>query len=172
MISQNNGTNGREMPKLKIDAFFEEFPWLGHYVPRQGVQKVFVSRMEQEILTLRAKRGLFYPMPDEKLLLLDKDGKSIATVAVEIGRWRRFWDQLYELPPDHGPTIEEALMTLKEGANDVSMILSYFNGNVIIYKAPKGFSVGGWVRQQSDMERQALKAQSAAIDAEAECVRK
>lgn len=172
---------GERMPLEKIEAFFEEFPWVLRYVDGQPVKRVYVSRIEPAFLDYKPLmvsmgKGGYYL---EDIFLLDKDGKGVVREVEEIvyhrkyflfgprvGRpeWRRIGCSVSK-----DTTVGNSLCSLKTEAEKVCFALSYckYTEAVIIYKSPKGFSIPGWIKQKIAAEVDAFRKECVEIDAEA-----
>lgn len=94
------------MPQTKIDAFFQEFPWLSNYVHPNSTSYVYVKRIDSDLLPQYPEQirevihheeqeiGIFGPIECTrlevnesmaKMLILDIKGDKL----VEIGTWEK-----------------------------------------------------------------------------------
>jgi len=147
------------MSKTKIDAFFEEFPWLNDFVSDRYDKSFYVSRVEPALLEYRPIKRDISPWPlraewvYEHLRFLDKKGGLTSL---------RFLETI---------TIGEQIDRFsKEIAKKISYILSDFSYTkaVIIYKSPKGFSIPAWIEMLVAQEKAKIHAEVESIDAEGE----
>ena len=117
----------------------------------------------------------------ERILFLDESGKEIGRVGqyydppkANFRWWKpRTWsfgwitfneDINQALIRLGDEDINQALIRLGDEV-PIQFILSSFQGAVIIYKAPKGYSVQGWMKHQQELERAAIQNECAQIDA-------
>jgi len=141
------------MPRTKIDAFFEEFPWLQTSLSLR-ISQIYVSRIEPSILEYRPmqKKHWFYEDDYEVMRFLDKEGLHLKS-----------------LHPWENKTVGEFIHCyLEEFRERVSYILSTFRytNAAIIYKSPKGISIPKWIEKLIADEKAKIHAEVEAIDAE------
>lgn len=149
------------MKHIKIDGFFEEFPWLDKYLSnRYEIGQLYVSRIEPSILELqRLERTVlcgnwFFSEKSimrERILFLDERGEMIAIVE------------------EVGETVGDAIHRISAfNAKRIAFIVSFFQYTdaVIIYKSPAGISVPKWIEKQIADEKAMFHAEVEAIDAE------
>jgi hypothetical protein len=69
----------------------------------------------------------------------------------------------------YGSTLGDKLVELKEGADSVKFVLSYWDQTkaVIIYKVPNGITLPQWIQKQIEAEQAGFQKECADIDAEA-----
>ena len=170
-------SGSEKMPGTKIDAFFKEFGWLSKYVRKESVNSVFVGRVDHKLLLHSAEKedvGDFLPeYVYESLYFLDENGKDVGRVGLKLipaknnYRWWKFWTWS-NVVPVHGETVYEAVQRLRyEGMASAFYLLSVFSSKVIVYKAPKEYTIQEWIEHQHQLERQAIREELGKIDAEA-----
>jgi len=171
------------MPRAKINAFFDEFPWLRTFYGQKGridgrIDQIYVSGVEPALLDQKPELICHDEDDDyigcEKIWLLDKAGDIVAFKTCELVTEKRFVffgkkfhqkvDVLQEglLKPDE--RVSGALHRLRDRANEIHFILSYFDVNkaIIIYRPPKGMSVLKAIEQKRklDLEKARLEIQT------------
>lgn len=148
------------MTHSKIDAFFEEFPWLKNFVDTTYYKSFYVSRVEPALLEYQPiKRNVSsWPFCQEwvyeLLVLLDKEGDVITI--------------LFDLK---NKTVGEHIEILPRVSREkISYVVSRFGytNAVIIYKPPKGFSIPEWIEALKEEEKAKMRAEIAEIDKEGE----
>ena len=171
------------MNRFKVNAFFNEFPFLNALVeggPRE-VDEVKVARIDRHLLELVPKyegsTGSLVGIDDsERIFLLDSNGEVLAEPrqATDITHNEAHRDDEEE----EGETVGEALLCL-EDPNTVAYAVSIHTGydirdhysvggcSVVVYKPPKGFTLQEWIEEQKRRAKEMLDAQIAEIDAEA-----
>jgi hypothetical protein len=141
------------MTRLKIDSFFQEFPYLGDYFDAETVDEVRVSRISEATLDIYTIPG----PPDgeyfgDRFILLDKNGRKLSEVGVYEWRWYR----PFQRSGVFRETVLCALQRLYKRASDVHIILQcvpkYPEPNsrrqsfaLTIMKAPRNQDVWSWV---------------------------
>ncbi len=179
-VLMQRGENQVVMPSTKIDAFFEEFPWVRKYV-KGSITQVYVSRIVPEIVGRHLHSKYFgegyYEI--EQAWLLDASGNLVKTIIdkrVECRRYVLFGPKISTRKTieitgevDPGESISHRLYHLLEKAGDVDTILSYYDKikAVIVYKSPRGLSVKQWIEKQIEAERTAISHTIEEINAEA-----
>lgn len=151
-----------KMPHIKIDAFFEEFPWLWKKVSDSEHYKhsYYVSRVDQSILDYRpmCMNRAWIPFREdwdsEYLRFLNKNGEQLTCLT-------------YIDDKTVGDYIEHFPKMFTE---EISFILSYmeYTNTVIIYKPPKGICIPAWIETLIAREKALLKNEISAIDDELE----
>ena len=147
---------------MKVGAFFKEFSFLESFINKKEVEKIRVSRVDQELLSRREKTegDLLTGRIEERFILLDELGFFITTVGrVRCKSWWWIFGQ-------KSKNIEEELLFLKERgeSRDVFYVLSVFGDEVIIYKSPKGYNVSTWIEELIKRERAMIKSDVKEID--------
>ncbi|NTW26814.1 MAG: hypothetical protein HGA36_00600 [Candidatus Moranbacteria bacterium] len=183
------------MPRAKINGFFDEFPWLQNFYRQYQsdqhkfnglIDQIYVSGVEPALLEQRPEL-LGYDEDDdylccEKIWLLDKFGSVVAFKTWDLVCEKRFiWfgkkfyrnvDVLQEGLVEPNECVNDALHRLRDSANEVYFILSYFDVNkaVIIYRPPKEMSIMKVIKYKRKLNlenaRLEIRAECNAIDAE------
>jgi hypothetical protein len=172
------------MNRFKVHAFFAEFPFLvtGDSVVRDvgRVEEVAVSRISKEFLDKEPKyKGVTGSLVDigdnEQVFLLDKSGNTLATVkqGYDVTHNEAHMDD--ELSA--GETVGEALLRIDPAQVHYAVVVhtgyeiqdhhSVGGYSVTLHKAPKGFTLKGWVEEQKRRARAQVEAMVVEIDAEA-----
>lgn len=183
------------MDRFKIQAFLRQFPFLctmklddARYgsdeftnLSPNNAEEVKVSRISPEFLHTRAwfkgATGSSVDIDDsERIFLLGKDGTILLEVEQScdiVHNSAHEDDQLEERE-----TVGEALLRLKN-PDDVVYAVSIHTGyeirnhhsvggsSLTLYKAPKGFTLRGWVEEQERRAMAQVEAMVAIVDAEA-----
>lgn len=135
------------MPETKILALYGQFPWMGGLVAGREVARVYVYRMDSEMLPYKPLyspwSGFWYGHDsEERICFLDSNGAVIGRVSRK-------------------ETIERAFARLSEAARQsIHFIFSYAEQNktAIVYKMPDNLSMSGWL----EMLRDAYKEEAVA----------
>lgn len=144
------------MNRLKVEEFFQEFPFLANHVRKEDIREVSVSRVDSQLL--KRERNHDYTAVDiisgpcgevfEDLFLLDDTGKELAKVGKLPEHKHRFW-RCKCVPTT---TIEEAIVCLGEEAGNVGFVLSVLKEKLVLHKPPKGFTIQGLAKEQINTE--------------------
>lgn len=131
------------MPKGKVSAFFEEFPFLDRYADRTSTEVVEVRRWDTDLMDA-------YPWQGEEGLwgltihLLDDRYETVAIVGEYPPTIKRWWNPLswWGTPRKQEATFH-TVEKLGERAADVKMvvIVHHFYGRprVTVYKPARGY---------------------------------
>ena len=159
------------MKKLKVAAFFEEFPFLSQHVSEEQISSVKVSRIDSEFLELKREvsgGGLWAGIGN--ILLLDRDGGMLAQVGLDTNPppcWK-FWDKNFWNRVSDEESVGEALLRISPDLSaKASLALRFFGERLVLYKAPKKFTIQEWIKEQTQHEETKLRSAVSAIDDEA-----
>jgi hypothetical protein len=181
------GKHDYEMPFTKIEGFLKEFPWITKYISRANIRQVYASRITPEIMSDNLSECGY---AGEQVFLLDAIGyvvnhveKREVVIPAHSRRKFFFFGPVMYIPDErvritdtyqgrnteYHSHIKDILDDLKNDANKVSFVVSYFRLTqaVIIYKVPKGITLSVWIKQQIEAEQAGFKQECEAIDAEA-----
>ena len=168
-------TIGR-MTLTKIEAFLTEFPWLLKHVGKNQISSVFVRRVNPEVLgyTRIHQVDQIYDYYDE-IIILDQEGEFLGQVGLEripADPNRRCWE-LWKMRAYDRPYFAETVLGVLERIKEkkpahfvVSIDQDLVCGGVkiIIYKSPRGFDIPRWVTYQREVDKEAVKKESDAVD--------
>ncbi len=168
------GLEDYQMPFMKIQAFFDEFPWVRKQIGNSPVRKVYVSVAEPEITAYRLERRDVGPLVveyvNEKIYLLDKRGNLITLEQEVLKKWWFFGPETINFKTTHGIVfpnllVGEVIRDFWKRANDIQYLLSYYRVTraVIIYKLPKKVSLKRWFDDQVALERKQFREEIVAI---------
>jgi hypothetical protein len=183
MLTQRQIVGKNSMPPTKIRAFFQEFPKVRERVIR-GIAQAYVSRVEPDLLNYSPdSEDVGVELGDwvyEELLLLDENFELVTASFNKLCQRRKCWFFGPKISYTKtvkvtgkvrgSSTVNNVLDNLgEEATRRVHFIFSYwrYTDAVILYKSPKGLSVGEWIKKQIESERSNLQKTSANIDAEA-----
>lgn len=177
--------------QFKIRAFFRQFPFLSaiefggsnhRRIDIGRVEEVHVNRIDKDFLGVVPQydgaTGSCVDIDDsERILLLDQDGNVLVEARQQdhIHHNEAHTDNEYRA----GESVGEALLRI-DNPDAVMFAVRIHTGyeirdhysvggySVTLYKAPKGFSLGGWVEEQLRRASEQILATVAEIDAEGE----
>lgn len=154
---------------LKIQAFFEEFPWLSNYYNKKYIESILISRVDVDIL--REKRGSQYEEEnDGAIIILEENGDLIGKVGkviVEKTKKTSAWNFLRWGLRDSYLLYSETVLSAIERfgpKKPVHFIIARNSRDLIIYKSPKGYSVQEWIKYINDLEHKVIRAECEGID--------
>lgn len=147
----------------QTEAIYREFPFLEKYFPKAAVMKARVSRITEQFLDKRsAEINPFYDgecssktFSNGKILLFDNNGKRLAQVGV-----RKIW-RLF--PKEFIESVGQALLRLGRDA-PVHYATWLRDGELVVYKPPKAFTMRGWYEEQIRRAQQSVRDNMNAID--------
>jgi len=155
-------------------AFFKEFPWLSKYVRQEDVQKVRVSRIDLPLIRREIGNSdtdffvAFFDSPEfERAWLLDAKGEIVTSDAMVRKGFLRRRLCFTSSKMEKGETIQNKLIELGEKRKEAVYFLSFFKGEVVVYKPPKSFNLDEWIEELLKRTHAELKKNLAEIDAEA-----
>lgn len=172
------------MDRFQIEAVLREFPFLGPLVKSESVEEIKVSRISPELLDFTPKHrgatGICVNIDEREMVyLLDAQGAFVLEVKSEVNiRHNEANDRNEPLESREGETVGEALLRI-EDPDTVVWAIKIHKGHhieehrsvggytVTVYKAPRGFTLKGWIEEQLQRARAGVKATIAEIDAEA-----
>lgn len=165
----------------RIEAFFDEFPFLQACIERNRVSSVKVARIDLKLLAFRPEymttpgeySGIRF-MKDQRMLLLDKDGHLVQEVRPDRRRPTNYrWWKPSTWLLSKGETVEECLKSLGEVISTIEFaVLDHIpilwvatdrdnEREVIVYKKPRDVrDLGQWLRDQIETVRQETKTSS------------
>ena len=175
------------MDRLKVEAFFKEFPFLARFIPVEKVRDVKVSRVNREFLaerhwTLSEEYG-YSRKYWSQLYFLDKDGNEIEDAPnfqwmeeySKFSFWRPWtwgkYGKYLECRYDGEETVGQALTRIENPENIFYVLrvtpVRYTQANVnvlVLYKSPKGFTLTTWLEEQRKRAEQEVRQEIAGID--------
>jgi hypothetical protein len=158
---------------VRVDAFFEEFPFLEKYVRKERLSDVpKVKRMDLFFLSCRPKSS-FNMISGVQILLISKEGEKICEVKKEKIRHEegKFWDPSTWGGKDvkvPGETVYEAIQKLPN-PDTIRYALCIFykrdlSCELVIYKIPSGQTFSEWLDKLGEIAQKELKEEIAKVD--------
>lgn len=151
------------MPSTKINGFMEEFPWIRRYIAG-AIDKAYVSVIESELLSYPTRKSMYSGELDEKLLLLDKEKEVVCRKMLKKYRKKyHYFGPLISESEDisgvvsHGNNLDSLIEKLGKVVYEVYWIVSFYRKTIIIYKFPKGVSLGEWMDSEAVKEKDNFK---------------
>lgn len=168
MKTQGQVERENQMPSTKISGFMEEFPWIGRYVAGL-IKRGYVSMVESELLSYSPIMSTYEDL-DEKLLLLDKDKEVvIRQMPKKVRKKFYYFGPLISESVDvvgiasRGDNLDRVIAKLGKVAYEVYWVVSCYGKTIIIYKFPKGISLGEWMSREAVKERDNFKKEVESI---------
>lgn len=139
--------------RFKVQAFFEEFPFLMALARPSYVSAVSVARVGVDFLVRDLQER-------EAVHFLNESGEVLVSVD----------------PEEYAETIGEALLRAEPAIENIRFAVliegkedhQWDRLTITIYKPPKGFTLKGWVEEQKRRASAQIQAMVAKIDAEGE----
>lgn len=160
------------MPRSKLEAFYQEFPWLETLVRKCPSLMINVQRIDLELFKRKRESedvGLFFTETVyEKLYALDATGKPVGMVGYEIllrekGFWAGFKPTVRFI---RGDTLEGLFYRLGIDAPLVEFVVSINKESVTIYKAPKNMTILAYIHNEIQKAQEEIRTQLEEINKE------
>src|SRR3989344_8781000 len=156
---------GAEMTLPKIEATFEEFPFLGLCCDKNTTTHVSIERWDNEFLE---QSSIVYQPPNwggfggktykYPLYLISRDGELIARVGVyPRPRFNLFNPQTWLPKRLKRETVAQRVTALGDDAKKIYYGVLVWCDRLYIYKPPRNFrNIGDWFNSLVEGERQAI----------------
>lgn len=166
------------MDRSKLEVYGKEFPFL---VEDEGIKEFIREHPHATISVQLTDSDLLQTISSDYNLIVffDKNRKRIGRVGIEKEEWEHgdflFWRKTRKKISFLPERVEEAIARLDPDGKEVFYIFMGNSGgrvpSVVIYKPPKDFSLGLWLKTLHDFHRHVLEEELRIIDVKAEQIK-